>query len=63
MAWFYVVRDGKDRMVKSEGGFATQEAAMAAGTEEARRLKSSRLLPGSGLETVTAGQNSEQPTR
>jgi hypothetical protein len=63
MAWLYEIRDSKDRVFKLEGGFPTQEAARAAGKEEANKLKSSGALPGSGLGTVTETQDSKEPTR
>ena len=31
MAWFYEIRDGADNVVETNGGFATQDAAMQAG--------------------------------
>ena len=62
MAWFYEIRDAKDRLVETNGGFATQEAAEAAGKTEATRLKNTGNMPlGSGVGTVTTGQNSEEP--
>ena len=61
MAWFYEIRDSKDKVVSKEEGFATQEAAMAAGKAEAERLKRTGNIPGSGFGTVTAGQDSSAP--
>ena len=63
MAWRYEIRDSNDSVAKSEGGFATQEAAQVAGSEEAKKLKSSGALPGVGTGTVTTAQDSEAPTR
>jgi hypothetical protein len=63
MAWSYQIRDSKDLLVKSEGGYATQDDAMTAGKKEANILKDSGTLIGSGVGTVLAVQDSKAPTR
>lgn len=63
MAWFYEIRDSKDVVIAQGEGFATQDAAMAAGHAEAERLKRTGNIPGSGVGTVTAGQDSSAPWR
>lgn len=62
-AWSYQVRDAKDQLVKSDGGYATQEAAIAAAKKQANILKDSDALAGSGVGTIVAVQDSETPTR
>jgi hypothetical protein len=61
MAWFYEIRDARDVVISKSEGFATQEVAHAAGTAEAQRLRHTGNLPGSGLGTVTTGQDSKDP--
>ena len=59
MTWFYEIRDS-NRVVASTGkGFDTDKAAMAAGRKKARELKASGSLPGGGMATVKAEQDSE----
>ena len=57
MAWFYQIRDAKDQVAKTEGGFATQAAAIEAGKIKADDLKGSGALAGCGFGTVTAGKS------
>ncbi len=62
MAWFYEIRGANNIFVESGGGFASQAAAQAAGNAEAARLVSTGNMPqGSGVGTVTTGQNSDEP--
>ena len=63
MAWFYEVRDSNKAVAETGKGFATRNAAMAAGRKKARELKASGSLPGGGVGTVMAGQDSEVLTR
>jgi hypothetical protein len=57
MAWFYQIRDAKDQVVKTEGGFATEAEAIEAGKKKADGLKRSGALAGGGFGTVTAGKS------
>jgi hypothetical protein len=59
MAWFYEIRDSKKAVAQTGKGFATQNAAMAAGRKKARELKASGSLPEGGVATVRAGQDPE----
>jgi hypothetical protein len=63
MTWFYQIRDSKNVVAKTEKGFATHNAAIAAGRKRARALKTSGALPGGGVGTVGTGQDSEVLTR
>ena len=63
MAWFYEIRDSNKAVTETGKGFATNKAAMTAGRKRARELKASGSLPGGGVGTVGAGQDSEVPTR
>jgi hypothetical protein len=62
MAWFYEIRDSNKAVSETGKGFATHNAAMAAGRKKARELKASGSLPGGGGGTVSAGQDSEVQT-
>jgi hypothetical protein len=62
MAWFYEIRDSNKVVAETGKGFATQSAAMAAGRKKARELKASGSLPGGGVGTVRAGQDSQVNT-
>ena len=59
MAWFYEIRDSNKAVAETGKGFATHSAAMAAGRKKARELKASSSLPGDGVATVMARQDSE----
>ena len=59
MTWFYEIRDSNKAVLKMEKGFATQNAAMAAGRKKAREMKASGSLLGGGVGTVKAEQDSE----
>ncbi len=59
MAWFYEIRDSNKVVAETAKGFATQNAAMAAGRKKARELKASGSLPDGGIATVVTGQDSE----
>jgi hypothetical protein len=61
MAWFYEIRDSNLVVAATGKGFDTDKAAMAAGRKKARELKASGSLPGGGLATVKAVQDSEVP--
>jgi hypothetical protein len=63
MAWFYEIRDSNNVVTATGKGFATHNAAMAAGRKRARELKASDSLPGGGVGAVGTGQDSEMPTR
>jgi hypothetical protein len=62
MAWFYEIRDSNKAVAETGKGFATHNAAMAAGRKKARELKASGSLPGGGIVTVRAEQDSEVQT-
>jgi hypothetical protein len=59
MTWFYEIRDPNKAVLKTEKGFATQNAAMASGRKKAREMKASGSLLGGGIATVKADQDSE----
>lgn len=59
MAWFYEICDSNKALAETAKGFATQKEAMAAGRKKARELKALGSLPGGGVGTVRAGQDSE----
>jgi len=56
MAWQYYIHFGGNRLVQSEGGFPTEELALAAGWESANKLAASpaNQQPGTPVYTVTA---------
>jgi hypothetical protein len=58
MTWFYEIRDSNHVVASTGKGFETDKAAMAAGRKKARELKASGSLPGGGIATVKAGQDS-----
>ena len=59
MTWFYEIRDSNKAVAETGKGFATHNAAMTAGRKKARELKASGSLPGRGIATVKAEQDSE----
>ena len=59
MRWFYEIRDSNHVVASKGKGFETDKAAMAAGRKKARELKASGSLPGGGIATVKAVQDSE----
>jgi hypothetical protein len=59
VAWFYEIRDSNNIVLATGKDFDTNGAAMTAGRKKARELKASGSLPGGGVATVKAGQNSE----
>ena len=63
MAWVYEIRDSNNIVADTEKGFATHNAAIAAGRKRAREMKASGSLPGGGVGTVKTRQDSEVPTR
>jgi hypothetical protein len=63
MAWFYEIRNSKNAVAETGEGFATQEAAIAAGRKRAGELNASGSLPGGRVGTVGTGHDSEAPTR
>ena len=63
MAWFYEIRDSNNVVAETGKGFATHNAAIAAGRKRAREMKASGWLGGGGVGTVKTRQDSEVPTR
>jgi hypothetical protein len=63
MAWFYEIRYSKNAVAETGKGFATQEAAIAAGRKRARELNASGSLSSGRVGTVGAQHDSEEPTR
>ena len=63
MGWYYEIRDSNNVVVETGKGFATHQEAINAARKRARELKASGLLPGGGVGTVRAQQDSEVPTR
>jgi hypothetical protein len=61
MAWFYEIRDANKAVAATGKGYATQNAAMAAGRKKARELKASGSLPSGGVATIKAWQRTEVP--
>ena len=59
MTWFYEIRDSNHVVASTGKGFDTDKAAMAAGRKKARELKASGSLPGDGIATVKAEQDSK----
>jgi len=59
MTWFYEIRDSNKAVAETGKGFTTHSAAMSADRKKARELKASGSLPGGGVGTVIAGQDSE----
>jgi len=59
--WHGVMKSAIQTTLLQERGkdFDTHKAAMAAGRKKARELKASGSLPGGGVATVRAGQDSE----
>jgi hypothetical protein len=62
MAWFFEIRDSNNVVAETGTGFATHNAAIAAGRKRARELRASGSLPGGGVGTVGTGQDSEALT-
>ena len=52
VAWIYEIRDSNNAVAETGKGFATHEAAMAAGRKRAGELKASGSLPGGEFGTV-----------
>ena len=63
MAWFYEIRDSNNVVADTGKGFATHNAAIAAGRKKARQLRAAGSFPGDGVGTVKTRQDSEVPTR
>ena len=63
MAWFYEIRSSNNAVLKRDGGFATQDAAKAAGREDAKKIRNSRQPDRPKVGTLMVGQNTEKPTR
>jgi len=63
MAWFYEIRSSNNTVLKRDGGFATQDAAKAAGREDAKKMKIMRQPDRPDVERIMVGQNTERPTR
>jgi hypothetical protein len=59
MTWFYQIRDSNHVVAATGKGFDTEKAAMNAGRKKARELKASDSLPGGGIATVKAVQDSK----
>jgi hypothetical protein len=59
VAWSYEIRDSKNLVVSTAKGFDAEKAAMAAGRKKVRELKASGSLPGGGVATVRAEQDSD----
>jgi hypothetical protein len=59
MTWFYEICDSNNAVAETGKGFATHSAAMTAGRKKGRELKASGSLPGGGVGTVRAEQDSE----
>jgi len=59
MAWFYEISDLNKAVLKTGKGFATHNAAMAAGRKKAREMKASGSLLGGGVGTVRVAQDPE----
>jgi hypothetical protein len=59
MTWFYEIRDSNNVIASTGKGFDTEKAAMTAGRKKARELKASGSLPGGGIATVKAEEDSE----
>ena len=63
MAWFYEIRSSNNTVLKRDGGFATQDAAKAAGREDAKKMKVMRQPDRPEVGRIMVGQNTERPTR
>ena len=63
MAWFYEIRDSNKAVAETGKGFDTQLSGYGRWQKKARELKASGSLPGGGVGTVRAGQDSEVLTR
>jgi hypothetical protein len=53
----------KQRVLKRDGGFATQDAAKIAGREDAKKMKNLRQPDRPDVGRIMVGQNAERPTR
>jgi hypothetical protein len=58
MSWFYEIKDSENRLVKREGGYATQDAAIEEGKKQATLFKDAGALAGGAVGSVMAGQDS-----
>ena len=63
MTWFYEISDSNNIVTETGKGFATHNAAIAAGRKKASELKTAGSFPGDGVGTVKTRQDSEVPTR
>jgi hypothetical protein len=63
MAWFYEIRSSNNTVLKRDGGFATQDAAKAAGRDDAKKMKIMRQPNRPDVGRIMVGQNTEKPTR
>jgi hypothetical protein len=63
MAFFYEIRSSTNAVLKSEGGFATQDAAKIAGREDAKKMRGKRQPDRPDVGRIMVGQNSEKPRR
>jgi hypothetical protein len=62
VAFFYEIRSADNTVLKRDGGFATQDAAKAAGREDAKKMKNMRQNRPDGSR-ILVGQNAEKATR
>jgi hypothetical protein len=63
MSFFYEIRSADNTVLKRDGGFATQDAAKAAGREDAKKMKVASRRGGSDVGRILVGQNAEKATR
>ena len=60
MTWFYEIRDSNHVVASTGRGFETDKAALAAGRKKTRELRASGSLPGGGIATVKAEEDSKE---
>jgi hypothetical protein len=63
MAWFYEIRTPENAVLKRSGGFSTQDAAKAAGREDAKKMKNMHQPDRPDVRRILVGQNAEKTTR
>jgi hypothetical protein len=63
MSFFYEIRSSTNAVLKRDGGFASQDAAKAAGREDAKKMKNMRLPDRPDVGRIMVGQNAEKATR
>jgi hypothetical protein len=63
MAFFNEIRSADNKVLKRDGGFASQDAAKMAARDDAKKMKNSRLPDRPDVARIMVGQNADKATR